>query len=210
MGGLLDCAKSRQLKLNQQEKAIFECKRTRDKIKDYIKSLQRNEQIKREKAKEALKGQNKERAKLFLKQSKLYHEQINSATGQLNIIEEQITQIETAQHQKEILKVLEQGNKVLKSLTEEVNVERLERITDDLSDLKQQQDEVANFFKNHGIDQNQYEEEVDKELEQLMKLQNGELELALPIANKKNVDIDFKESENYLSSKYDERLLIKD
>ena len=39
MGGLLGCAKSRKLKLNQQEQAIFDCKKTRDKIKDYIKSI---------------------------------------------------------------------------------------------------------------------------------------------------------------------------
>jgi hypothetical protein len=180
MGGLLGCSKSRQLKLNQQEQAIFDCKKTRDKIKDYIKSLERNEKIRRDKAKDALKEKNKDKAKLYLKQSKLYREQINAATGQLNIIEEQITQIETAQNQKEVIKVLEQGNKVLKSLTEEVSIEKWEKVTDDLTDLKQQHEEIANFFKNHGIDENQCDEEIDNELEKLMKIESEDLERVLP------------------------------
>jgi hypothetical protein len=190
MGGLLGCAKSRKLKLNQQEQAIFDCKKTRDKIKDYIKSLERNEKIRREKAKDALKEKNKDRAKLYLKQSKLYREQINAATGQLNVIEEQITQIETAQNQREIFKVLEQGNKALKSLTEEVSVEKWEKVTDDFADIKQQQEEIANFFKNHGIDENQYEEEVDNELEKLMKLESEEIDTVLPVVNNKDEIID--------------------
>jgi len=194
MGALLGCAKSRKLKLNQQEQAIFDCKKTRDKIKDYIRSLERNEKIRREKAKDALKEKNKDRAKLYLKQSKLYREQINTATGQLNVIEEQITHIETAQNQKEIFRVLEQGNKVLKSLTEEVSVEKWEKVTDEFTDIKQQQEEVASFFKNHGIDENQFEEEVENEIQKLMKIESEEIDAVLAVVNSNNEILDLPDA----------------
>lgn len=208
MGNFFGCAKSRQAKLNQQEQAIFDCKKTRDKIKEYIKRLQKIETLRKEEAKRALKEKNRDRAKLFLKQSKLYAEQINSATGQLNAIEEQITRIETAEHQKEILTVLEQGNKVLKSLTEEVNVEKLEKVVDDMNDLKYQQEEIANFFKNHGMDENLVEEEVDKELEKLMQLENKDVESLLPEVTKKFDDTELPEVKKSLPVENHQRILI--
>lgn len=166
------------------EKTILECKMTRDNIKSYIKRLEKNEILRKTKAKEELKNKNRDRAKIFLSQAKLYREQIRSADGQLNMIEEQIIHIETVKQQREAVKVLENGNKVLKKLYEEVNVEKWEKIADDMNEIKVQQDEIGNFLRNHGIDQAQYDEEVDKELEMLMKQENREVELVLPEAGK--------------------------
>ena len=170
------------------EKTILECKMTRDKIKSYIKSLDKNDAFKKEKAKESLKSKDKERAKIYLKQSKMYREQAVAATGQLNLIEDQIIQIETIRQQADALKVLQQGNNVLKQLSEEVNIQKWEQVADDLNDLKQQQEEFGNFFKNRGIDEDVYEEEIDKEMEKLMKQDNIDIELSLPQA-KENFDV---------------------
>jgi hypothetical protein len=169
------------------EKTILECKITRDKIKSYIKSLDKNDALKKEKAKASLKSKDKERAKIYLKQSKMYREQAVAATGQLNLIEDQIIQIETIRQQADALKVLQQGNKVLKQLSDEVNIQKWEQVADDLNDLKQQQEEIGNFFKNRGIDEDAYEEEIDKEMEKLMKQENVDIELSLPEA-KENFD----------------------
>jgi charged multivesicular body protein 6 len=166
------------------EQAQIQLKTTRDNIKSYMKRLRENEKQKREKAKEALKNKDRDRAKMFLTQAKMYKEQSNSAQGSLVIIEEQITQIETAKVQKDVVKVLEQGNSVLKKLNEEVNIEKWEKIADDMNEIKAQQDEIGNFFKNHNIN---YEEEVDKELEDLMKLENKQLEDSLPQTRNNNV-----------------------
>ena len=115
MGSLL-CPESRTEKINKEEKAILDCKICRDKIKKYIKSLGKNASLKKEKAKEALKDKNKDRARLYMRQSKMYQEQIKVAEGQLEMIETQITQIETAQSQKDVFDVLKEGNNVLKKL----------------------------------------------------------------------------------------------
>ncbi len=183
MGNFFFCSKSRMAKLNNEEEAIFKCKQCRDNIKSYIRRLERNEKARRDKAKEEVRNNNRQKAKVFLNQSKFYREQINVANGQLNMIEEQISQIEMAQHQKEAIEVLEQGNKILKSLNEEVNIEKWEKIADDMNEMKQQQDEIGNFLKSHNIDQDEFDDQVNKDLERLMNEQN----VSLPDAGSKEI-----------------------
>lgn len=160
--------------MNNEDKVVMQCKMCRDNIKAYIKRLEKNQLLRREKAKEEVKKKDRDRAKIFLNQAKLYGEQVNVATGQLTMVEEQIMMLETAQHQKEAITVLEQGNKILKELNEAVNVEKWEKIADDMSELKNQQDEIANFLKNNNIDEDKYEEELNIELEKLMAQQSEE------------------------------------
>jgi hypothetical protein len=162
------CSKSRTSKLNNQEQVVFNCKVCRDKIKAYIKRLEVNERKKMDKVKQELKNNNREKAKMYLNQSKLYKEQQKIAQGQLNMIEDQIAQIELAEHQKDAIKVLEEGNTVLKNLTEDVNIDKWEKIADDMNEIKQQHDEIGNFLKNHHIDQTEFDEAIDNEMANLM------------------------------------------
>ena len=83
-----------QVKLTQSENAILQCKSCRDKIKKYIRSLEQKEEKSRNKVKELLKKKQKDRAKLYLKQSKLFSEQAKVADGQLQMINQQINDIE--------------------------------------------------------------------------------------------------------------------
>jgi charged multivesicular body protein 6 len=181
--GSFFCAKSRIAKLNDQEVAIFKSKQCRDNIKSYIKRLERNEKLRRDKAKEEVRKSNRDKAKVFLNQSKFYREQINVASGQLNMIEEQISRIEMAQHQKEAIQVLEQGNKILKALNEEVNIDKWEKIADDMNEVKQQQDEIGNYLRSHNIDETEFDEQVTKDLEKLMNDEN----VVLPDAGSKEI-----------------------
>lgn len=162
------------------DKTIIQCKITRDNIKSYIKRLENNEKIKKEKAKECLKNKDRERAKMYLSQSKMYREQITNSSSQLTIIEDQIMQVETARQQRDALQVLEQGNQVLKKLYEEVNVEKFEKIADDMSRLKEQQDEIGEFMKSHGVSQEELDTSVEKELENMMKSESKRIEEEFP------------------------------
>ena len=54
----------------------------------------------------------------------MYREQIKTADWQLDMIETQIMEIGQAQSQKDALTVLKEGNKALKKLQKEVNVEK--------------------------------------------------------------------------------------
>ena len=193
MGNWL-CPQSRQVEINQEEKALLDCKLCRDKIKKYIKSLEKNAALKKERAKEALKNKNKDRARLNLRQAKMYQEQIKTAEGQLEMIETQINQIETAQSQRDAMSVLKQGNEVLKKLQSEVNAEKFQELADDMDELKEQQNELSEFFKARGIEEN--DEELDNEIDKLLdSVQKEEAKVDLPSANKESLDKEKKEEE---------------
>ena len=186
MGSL--CEKSQTPLINQEEKILLECKMTRDNIKSYIKRLERNEILKREKAKEALKLKNKDRAKYNLKLSKMYQEQIKTADSQLTMLEEQISNIEQATTQRDAMKVLEKGNEVLKNLQKECNIEKWEKISDDMNDLKEQQDEINQFFRDRSMDD--VDDDVEEEMNKLIESTKSDIEQELPSANTNEIVVD--------------------
>ena len=192
MGSL--CDKSETPKINNEEKAILDCKLARDKIKTYIKRLERNANLKKEKAKESLRAKNKDRAKYNLKLSKMYQEQIKTADAQLTMLEEQISNIEQATTQRDAMKVLEKGNEVLKNLQSECNIEKWEKISEDMQDIKDQQDEINQFFRDRNIEN--VDDDVEDEMNKLMESENNDIENELPSANKNEIYIEEEKNEN--------------
>ena len=182
------CEKSHSPLINQEEKALLDCKMTRDKIKTYIKRLERNANLKKEKAKDALRAKNKDRAKYNLKLSKMYQEQIKTADAQLTMLEEQIANIEQATTQRDAMKVLEKGNEVLKNLQSECNIEKWEKISDDMQDIKDQQDEINQFFRDRNM--NDVDDDVEEEMTKLMESEKNDIENELPSANKNDIYIE--------------------
>jgi charged multivesicular body protein 6 len=199
MGSLFGKKKNKEIKkpdLTKAEQSILEAKMARDKIKNYIKKIERTANLKRDKAKEYLKKGDKDRAKIFLKMSKMYKQQIGSAEGQLKTIEEQVALIETTLNQKEIMDVLTQGNKVLANLQKEVNVEKFEQIKEDMDEMQQTQDEINEFFLQHNTDVNELDEDIQKEMDSLNESLQKEVENEFPEANKEEVNVEKKEEVN--------------
>ena len=188
--------KNKNADLTKAEQSILEAKMARDKIKNYIKKIERTANLKRDKAKEYLKKGDKDRAKIFLKMSKMYKQQIGSAEGQLKTIEEQVALIETTLNQKEIMDVLTQGNKVLANLQKEVNVEKFEQIKEDMDEMQQTQDEINEFFLQHNTDVNELDEDIQKEMNSLSESLQKEVENEFPEANKEEVNVEKKEEVN--------------
>jgi charged multivesicular body protein 6 len=188
--------KNKNADLTKAEQSILEAKLARDKIKNYIKKIERTANLKRDKAKEYLKKGDKDRAKIFLKMSKMYKQQIGSAEGQLKTIEEQVALIETTLNQKEIMDVLTQGNKVLAELQKEVNVEKFEQIKEDMDEMQQTQDEINEFFLQHNTDVNELDEDIQKEMDSLNESLQKEVENEFPEANKEEVNVEKKEEVN--------------
>jgi charged multivesicular body protein 6 len=159
---------NKNISLTNIEQAILQCKQCRDKIKGYIRNLENKEKKSKEKAKELLRNKQKERAKLYLKQCKLFREQSKVADSQLDIINQQISNIESTSNMSECMSCLKQGNTVLKQLQKEVNIEHWEDIRDDLEELKERDREIGEFFRERGIDEEEYEDECENELNKLL------------------------------------------
>ena len=156
------------LNLTPLENSIIECKKTRDKIKQYIKTLEKEILKVKAKSIKYLKNNNKERAKFELKRKKMYEMQISNSEKQLEIIIEKIIEIEKTQIESEVLKTLNQSNEILIKLNEEVSVDKWELINDELGQIKMEQDEVKNFFNNNHLNYND-DSYFDLEIENILK-----------------------------------------
>ena len=178
-----------QVQLSQTEKAILDCKSCRDKIKRYIKSLEQKSENSMTKVRELLQKKQRDRAKFYLKQSKLFSEQTKVADGQLEMINQQISNIESTTNMAECAAVLTNGNKVLKELQNEVNIEHWENIRDDLEELKERDDEIKEFFKEKGIEQEELDEQCDDEINKLLEEIHGN-DIDLPQVPKEKIPED--------------------
>ena len=178
-----------QVQLSQTEKAILDCKSCRDKIKRYIKSLEQKSENSMTKVRELLQKKQRDRAKFYLKQGKLFSEQTKIADGQLETINQQISNIESTTNMAECAAVLSNGNKVLKQLQNEVNIEHWENIRDDLDELKERDDEIKEFFKEKGIEQEELDEQCDDEINKLLEEIHGN-DIDLPQVPKEKIPED--------------------
>ena len=124
----------------------------------------------------------------------MYQEQIKTADAQLTMLEEQIANIEQATTQRDAMKVLEKGNEVLKNLQSECNIEKWEKISDDMQDIKDQQDEINQFFRDRNIEN--VDDDVEEEMNKLMESENNDIENELPSANKNEIYIEEEKNEN--------------
>ena len=162
------CSEDR-VKLTPEEKAIVDCKLCRDKINAYIRRLEVREKKSREKAKELLKDKQRDRAKFYLRQAKLHSAQIKTNEGQLEMINNQIIQIESSKNLQECLKVLQNGKDVLKKMQDSIKIEEWEKIRDDMDELKEKDKEISDFLKDYGINEAEYDDEVNNDLDKLME-----------------------------------------
>ena len=194
--------RQKPITLNETENTILQCKQCRDKIKQYIKRLSQKENKSREKAKDLLRSKQRDRAKVYLRMAKLHGEQIKTSEGQLEMIENQITQIESTQNLQECLQTLKKGNEVLKNMQNTIKLEEWEKVKDDMDELKEKDKEISNYLKEYGIDEAEYDDEVNKELDKLLNEVQGGNKIDLPSVPKEEIkEDDKKEKVNKISAK---------
>ena len=84
------------------------------------------------------------------------------------MVENQIAQIENASNLQNILKVLKNGNEVLQKMQDTVKIDEWEKIKDDLEDLKEKDKEISDFLKEYGMNEAEYDNAVDNDLEKIV------------------------------------------
>lgn len=156
-------------KITAQDRAIFQMKQQRDKLKQYQRKL--NSVILRQQslAKEALLKGDNERAKFYLKSKKQQEGVITKTYDQLDNLENLIGTIEFKLIEKDVVYGLSQGNQVLKTLNNEMSADKIDKIIDDLEDEKMKVDEVSDMLGTSSALSNSEEMEVDEELERMQR-----------------------------------------
>ncbi|ANB12426.1 ESCRT-III subunit protein VPS20 [Sugiyamaella lignohabitans] len=152
-------------KATAQDRAILDMKIQRDQLRKYQKQitviLNREQEI----AKECLRKGDKRRALLALRKKKYQEQLLIKTDGQLETLEQLTRSIEFALVQKDVLYGLQQGNQVLKTLNQEMSIEKVEKIMDESAEGIAYQQEVTDMLSQTIT--NQDEAEVQEELDRL-------------------------------------------
>ncbi|KAJ1949176.1 Vacuolar protein sorting-associated protein 20 [Linderina macrospora] len=161
-------------KITAQDKAILDMKVQRDKLRQYQKKANREDAIARELL---LKG-DKQRALLALRRRKFQEQMIKKTDDQLFNLQQLSETIEFSLVQKDVMFGLEQGNKVLTQLNNQMRIEDVERLADDTAEAIAYQNEVSEALQSHMTAED--EEAVLAELEELERQETDRLRLEMP------------------------------
>jgi len=107
---------------------------------------------------------------IYLWKLKKIEDQINQYDGALMMLEEQKMLLEN-DSTLGIANIIH-ANHVIRSSNSSFTVEHLDRIKDDMSDLKSEQEEIRNFFQEYSCNDN---EEMQDEFNDYLKSENVEL-----------------------------------
>ena len=99
------------------------------------------------------------------------------------MMEEQKAMLENTDTMKAVFQTITSTNEVIKQTGKDLNIETIEKAREDMQDIKDQQAEMNDLFKEYAEEGN---EEVDEELENLEK-EIADQEVNLPAANKEEV-----------------------
>ena len=149
-----------------------------------IENIEKKTSALQDEAKAKLKAGDKAGAKRILAKKKKYVEQIKQLEGAMAMMEEQKFMLENVAQTKDVVNAIKQGNAAVKEASKGMSVEDLDTIKGEMEDLKANQDELNDFFKEYG---EQDQEGVDEELDELEKEMANEDVGAMPVSNKENL-----------------------
>ena len=136
-------------------------------------------------AKDKLKKGDKNGAKKLLVKRKRHLEQIKNFEGALSMMEQQKMMLENADSMGKMYNVLSNATNTLKEVQKDMNVEKLEKMREDMDDIKDTQNEMNDFFKEYA---DADMEGIDDDLAELEDEMEKEDKVDLPDANKQKIE----------------------
>ena len=149
-----------------------------------LENIEKKTNALQDEAKAKIRAGDKGGAKRILAKKKKYVEQIKQLEGAMAMMEEQKFMLENVSHTKDVVNAIKEGNAAVKEASKGMSVEDLDTIKGEMEDLKANQDELNDFFKEYG---EQDQEGVDEELDELEKEMANEDVGAMPVSNKENL-----------------------
>lgn len=144
-------------------------------MEEKIQHLEAKKNGQNEMAKEKLKKGDKNGAKQCLQKKKWFDDQIKTIDGAMMMLEEQKMMLDSTLTMGSVYEALKQGNTAINNASEGFKVEDLDKIKDDMEDMKNAFEEKNEFFKEASVLDNP---ELDDELDQLAnEIENEKMSL---------------------------------
>lgn len=140
-----------------------------------------------EMAKEKLKKGDKTGARQALQKKKWVDEQIKTMDGAIMMLEEQKMMLDSNLTMGSIYESLKEGSKAMNLVQENFKIEDLDKIRDEMEDIKDTFNEKNEFFQQYAVQDNT---ELDDELDQLQSELDNE---ALPDIKDKKKEVIFQD-----------------
>lgn len=188
-----ETSKPKQYKMTKHDKAILELKKSRDNIDKYSQSMFKKIGMERRQVKNIIsnKSKNKDgklspademKCKSILKRIRYQESLVNKAVQQLMSLEEMILSIDFKQVEMTFMEGLENGNTILKQLNQELSLEKVDDLLDESEEQMAIANEINEVLGEHQINVagQQIEDEVDLELQDMIKEMEGSVEMKKP------------------------------
>jgi len=133
-------------------------------------------------AKSKLNNNDKKGALLILNKKKKIEEEINKNQGSQLLLENQLSNLESANLNKHIINSLSKSNKAIHTLNKDLNVDKIEELMDDIQEEQDNYNTIQSIMEQplqqiyEDDDLNKELEELEeiKQIEQLTKIENSE------------------------------------
>jgi charged multivesicular body protein 4 len=124
-------------------------------------------------AKEKLNNNDKKGALLILNKKKKIEEEINKNQGSQLLLENQLSNLESANLNKHIINSLSKSNKAIHTLNKDLNVDKIEELMDDIQEEQDNYNTIQSIME-QPLQQIYDDDELNKELEELEELEEVE------------------------------------
>jgi charged multivesicular body protein 4 len=124
-------------------------------------------------AKAKLNNNDKKGALLILNKKKKIEEEINKNQGSQLLLENQLSNLESANLNKHIINSLSKSNKAIHSLNKDLNVDKIEELMDDIHEEQENYNTIQSIME-QPLQQIYEDDDLNKELEELAEIKQIE------------------------------------
>ena len=189
-------------RINKDDKAIAEVKLTKDKVRNYLKKLERSIGICKDAVKECIRNKQKDKAMLALRKQKYLEKNLETGRGELLNLENLVLNIENAQMQNNVYEAMKQGNDFLKNMNQQLTIDDVEKLMEETAEAIEYQQQVGEILAQQGIRED--DSDLLKQLEQLDELEA--LDVDIPSVPRNQAKVSEETSEKKANKeKYENR-----
>ncbi|KAJ6239720.1 charged multivesicular body protein [Anaeramoeba flamelloides] len=184
MGSLFGKKKNKNQEITSQDRAVLELKVQRDNLTRSRKKIEFVIDKETEIAKQCLRAKKRKQALLALRRKKWQEQTLEKVEKMLTNVEEMTQSIEFKQMEQKVFDSLKSGKDALQQLNKMMSVEEVEQLMEENEEAMSYQNEIQELLAGQLTQED--EEDVLKELDEIIEMAQDEKEINMPKVPTKN------------------------